>query len=78
MYALCVPGAVNTQCFVWKFFYALYKKKSFIDVSQTFSTCLDSHGFICRTHPSLEDGWFLWMCTARSTACVHVHGWTVK
>ena len=24
MYALCVSGAVNTQCFVWKFFYALY------------------------------------------------------
>ena len=26
MYALCVSGAVNTQGFVWKFFYALYKK----------------------------------------------------
>ena len=24
MYALCVSGAVNTQGFVWKFFYALY------------------------------------------------------
>ena len=24
MYALCVPGAVNTQGFVWKFFYTLY------------------------------------------------------
>ena len=24
MYALCVSGAVNTQGFVWKLFYALY------------------------------------------------------
>ena len=24
MYALCISGAVNTQGFVWKFFYALY------------------------------------------------------
>ena len=24
MYALCVSGAVNTQGFLWKFFYALY------------------------------------------------------
>ena len=24
MYALCVSGAVDTQGFVWKFFYALY------------------------------------------------------
>ena len=24
MYTLCVSGAVNTQGFVWKFFYALY------------------------------------------------------
>ena len=24
MYALCVFGAVNTQGFVWQFFYALY------------------------------------------------------
>ena len=24
MYALCVSGAVNTQGFEWKFFYALY------------------------------------------------------
>ena len=30
MYALCVSGAVNTQGFVWKFLYALYKNKSFI------------------------------------------------
>ena len=24
MYALCVSGAVNTQGFVWKFFYVLH------------------------------------------------------
>ena len=24
MHALCVSGAMNTQGFVWKFFYALY------------------------------------------------------
>ena len=31
MYALCVSGAVNTQDFVWKFFYAL---------------CINFHSFI--------------------------------
>ena len=25
MYALCVSGIVNTQGFVWKVFYAIYK-----------------------------------------------------
>ena len=33
MYALCVSGAVNTQGFVWKFFYALYI--NFNSVSQS-------------------------------------------
>ena len=34
MYALCVSGAVNTQGFVWKFFYALYINfHSFIHIS---------------------------------------------
>ena len=39
MYALCVSGAVNTQGFVWKFFYALYKNVI--------------HSFIVPTSPSL-------------------------
>ena len=34
MYALCVSGAVNTQGFVWKFFYVLYISfHSFIQLS---------------------------------------------
>ena len=37
MYALCVSGAVNTQGFVWKFFYALY---------------IYSHSFIHSNSPS--------------------------
>ena len=43
MYALCVSGAVNTQGFVWKFFYALYINfHSFIN-KRSFEpfTCLD-------------------------------------
>ena len=34
MYALCVSGSVNTQGFVWKFFYTLYINfHSFIHIS---------------------------------------------
>ena len=41
MYALCVSGAVNTQGFVWKFFYALYINfHSFIHSFERF-ICLD-------------------------------------
>ena len=36
MYALCVSGAVNTQGFVWKVFYALYINfHSFVHSIQT-------------------------------------------
>ena len=36
MYALCVSGAVNTQCIVWKFLCAVYTF-SFIHSAETFS-----------------------------------------
>ena len=53
MYALCVSGAVNTQGFVWKLFYALYKF-SFIHSSGSLSDRLtvlhpiQAVSFVCR------------------------------
>ena len=49
MYALCVSGAVNTQGFVWKFFYALYINfHSFIHSSYKIPTRKKNQEFITR------------------------------
>ena len=50
MYALCVAGAVNTQVFVWKFFYALYIYIFIHSFIHTHTHTPKLSSFLSRTH----------------------------